>query len=70
MYDPLNRDPEEVYARAIAIVREFQKGSISLLQRKLNMSWAMASQMIERMEKEGILGPRGSKNVIDHQVLL
>lgn len=69
MYDPLNRDPEKLYEAALATVREFKKASPSLLQRKLNLGYGTASALIERMEKEGIVGPLGSLNSASRAVL-
>lgn len=60
---------EDLYSRAVAVVRELQKASPSVLQRKLNLGWGTASQIIERMEKEGLVGPPGSAHTIYRAVL-
>ena len=51
-----------MYDRAIAVVAESQKASISFLQRRLRVGYNRAARMIERMETDGIVGPAdGSK---------
>lgn len=46
---------DEVYGRAIAVVKREQKASTSLLQRKLNIGYGRAARFIDRMEVEGII---------------
>ena len=48
---------DDIYARAIAVVKRERKASTSLLQRKLNLGYGRAARLIERMEEEGIVGP-------------
>jgi S-DNA-T family DNA segregation ATPase FtsK/SpoIIIE len=48
---------EDIYARAVAVVRRERKASTSLLQRKLNLGYGRAARLIDRMEEEGIIGP-------------
>lgn len=53
---------DEMYDQAVAIVAESRQASISMLQRRLRVGYNRAARMIERMEKEGIVGPAdGSK---------
>jgi S-DNA-T family DNA segregation ATPase FtsK/SpoIIIE len=52
-YEP----PDEFYDQAIAAVSDMRFISISLLQRKLKVGYNRAARMIERMEREGIVGP-------------
>jgi S-DNA-T family DNA segregation ATPase FtsK/SpoIIIE len=49
--------PDELYDQAIAAVSDMRFVSISLLQRKLRVGYNRAARMIERMEREGIVGP-------------
>jgi S-DNA-T family DNA segregation ATPase FtsK/SpoIIIE len=49
--------PDELYDQAIAAVSDMRFISISLLQRKLRVGYNRAARMIERMEREGIVGP-------------
>lgn len=47
---------------AMALVIENQRGSVSLLQRKLGIGYARASRLIEALEEQGVLGAhKGSK---------
>ncbi|WP_285574897.1 FtsK/SpoIIIE family DNA translocase [Geothrix limicola] len=48
---------DDVYARALAVVKRERKASTSLLQRKLNLGYGRAARLIDRMEEEGIVGP-------------
>lgn len=53
---------DEMYDQAVALVAESRQASISMLQRRLRVGYNRAARMIERMEKEGIVGPAdGSK---------
>jgi len=47
---------DDVYLRAVAVVKRERKASTSLLQRKLNIGYGRAARMIDRMEDEGIIG--------------
>ncbi len=46
----------EAYRRAIQIVAESRKASTSYLQRQLRVGYNNAARLIERMEKDGIVG--------------
>ncbi|MCS7241388.1 MAG: DNA translocase FtsK [Candidatus Caldatribacterium sp.] len=53
---------DELYEEAVRIVVETGKASTSLLQRRLRIGFNRAARLIERMEREGIVGPyEGSK---------
>jgi S-DNA-T family DNA segregation ATPase FtsK/SpoIIIE len=55
-------DEDEVYSEAVKIVMESGRASTSLLQRRLRIGFNRAARLIERMEREGIVGPyEGSK---------
>ena len=41
---------------AVQVILETQRGSVSLLQRRLNIGYARASRIIEMMAASGILG--------------
>jgi S-DNA-T family DNA segregation ATPase FtsK/SpoIIIE len=47
---------DELFDDAARIVLESQRGSVSLLQRKLSIGYARASRIIEAMAVSGILG--------------
>jgi S-DNA-T family DNA segregation ATPase FtsK/SpoIIIE len=47
---------DEMFDEAVRIVLETKRGSVSLLQRRLNVGYARASRIIEMMAAAGILG--------------
>lgn len=47
---------DELFDEAVRIVLESQRGSVSLLQRRLSIGYARASRIIEMMAVAGILG--------------
>src|SRR5438477_2142257 len=49
--------PDELYDQAVASLADMRFISISLLQRKLRVGYNRAARMIERMERDGIVGP-------------
>jgi 4TM region of DNA translocase FtsK/SpoIIIE/Ftsk gamma domain len=54
---PRRRPPgEDLYVRAVAIVRSDRKASTEYLQQRLGIRYMRAADLIERMEQEGILG--------------
>ena len=48
---------DELYDQALAIVSEMRRSRISMLQRKMRIGYNRAARMIERMEREGVVGP-------------
>jgi S-DNA-T family DNA segregation ATPase FtsK/SpoIIIE len=51
-------DADEFYGRAIEIVADTRNASISYIQRRLKVGYNRAARMIERMEREGLVGPQ------------
>ena len=49
-------EQDEMFDDAVRVVLENQRGSVSLLQRKLNIGYGRASRLIEMMAASGILG--------------
>jgi len=49
----------DLYARAVAIVRRDQKASTSYLQRRLLVGYNRAADLMERMEREGVVSAAG-----------
>ena len=50
-------DPEtQLYRKAVQIVAESQKASTSYIQRQLRVGYNSAARLIERMEKDGLVG--------------
>jgi len=60
-------DSDEKYAEAVAMVRRTQKCSASWLQRQLGVGYNRAAKLVERMEREGVVGPpinaRGDREI-------
>jgi S-DNA-T family DNA segregation ATPase FtsK/SpoIIIE len=59
---------EDLYARAVAVVRRDRKASTSYLQRRLLVGYNRAADLMERMEREGIVtaaGHNGRREVLD-----
>ncbi len=48
---------DDLYDQALATVSEMRQVSISMLQRKMRIGYNRAARMIERMEREGVVGP-------------
>lgn len=57
---------DEMYDLAVKVVTETRQASISSLQRKLRVGYNRAARMIERMEREGVVGANlnGKRDVI------
>ncbi|MBN1217968.1 MAG: DNA translocase FtsK 4TM domain-containing protein [Anaerolineae bacterium] len=51
------RDEDELLEKAIAVVREQGRASVSLLQRRMRIGYARAARLIDEMEDQGIIGP-------------
>ena len=54
--DPSEMMRDELFDEAVRIVLESNRGSVSLLQRRLSIGYARASRIIEMMAGAGILG--------------
>jgi S-DNA-T family DNA segregation ATPase FtsK/SpoIIIE len=55
-------DEDELYLDAVRIVLESQRGSVTLLQRQLQIGYTRASRLMEIMAANGLVGPfKGSK---------
>ncbi|HWJ75653.1 MAG TPA: DNA translocase FtsK [Kaistia sp.] len=50
-------DSSDAYDQAVAIVLRDKKASTSYIQRRLQIGYNRAASIMERMEKEGIVGP-------------
>jgi S-DNA-T family DNA segregation ATPase FtsK/SpoIIIE len=48
---------DELWDQALAVVSEMRQVSISMLQRKMRIGYNRSARMIERMEREGLVGP-------------
>lgn len=49
--------PDPLYDQAVAVVREHQKASISLVQRYLRIGYNRAARLLEEMERTGVVSP-------------
>ena len=54
--DVTDMETDELFDEAIRVVLESERGSVSLLQRRLSVGYARASRMIEAMAAMGVLG--------------
>ena len=54
--DVADMQKDELFDEGVRIVLETQRGSVSLLQRRLNIGYARASRIIEMMASAGVLG--------------
>jgi S-DNA-T family DNA segregation ATPase FtsK/SpoIIIE len=53
---------DELYEEAVGIVLGTRRGSVSLLQRRLQIGYTRAGKLIDMMCADGLVGPaRGSK---------
>jgi S-DNA-T family DNA segregation ATPase FtsK/SpoIIIE len=52
-----NDDGDELMDEAIAVVKEANKASASLLQRRLKVGYARAARLLDLMENAGLIGP-------------
>ena len=52
----LNNEKDELYNKAVDIIKSEGKASTSFLQRKLQIGYNRAARIMEMMEKEGIVG--------------
>jgi hypothetical protein len=56
-YPPGRSASDELYGRAVAVVRADRKASAEYLQQRLGIAYMQAANLIDRMEQEGIVGP-------------
>ncbi len=56
-------DEDDMFDEAVALVRDMEKASISLLQRHLRIGYTRAARLIDLMEERDVIGPHegGSK---------
>ena len=66
--DARGQNEEDAYDRAVAIVLRDRKASTSYVQRRLSIGYNRAADLIERMEREGLIGP--ANNVGRREILV
>jgi S-DNA-T family DNA segregation ATPase FtsK/SpoIIIE len=52
-----SEDGDDVYDQAVKVVLRDKKCSTSYIQRRLGIGYNRAASLVERMEKEGLVGP-------------
>jgi S-DNA-T family DNA segregation ATPase FtsK/SpoIIIE len=55
--DDVSEADEELITKCIEVVRQEQKASTSLLQRRLRLGYTRAARMVDILEQRGIVGP-------------
>jgi S-DNA-T family DNA segregation ATPase FtsK/SpoIIIE len=48
---------DELLPKAISLVQEHERASISMMQRRLRIGYSRAARLIDTMEQQGIIGP-------------
>jgi len=68
--DPRRNEDEDdpVYDEALALVSRMEEVSVSKLQREMRLGYNKAAKIVERMEREGLVGP--ANGVKPRQVLI
>jgi S-DNA-T family DNA segregation ATPase FtsK/SpoIIIE len=51
-----NAEKDKLYNEAIRIILETQRGSVSLLQRRLEIGYSRAARLIDLMAEDGVVG--------------
>jgi S-DNA-T family DNA segregation ATPase FtsK/SpoIIIE len=60
-----NRTVDELYEKALEVTIKAQKVSTSYIQRKLIVGYSRASQLMDMLEKRGVIGPRDGAKARD-----
>jgi S-DNA-T family DNA segregation ATPase FtsK/SpoIIIE len=55
--EPLPGQGDELFGKAIEVVRSEGRASTTLLQRRLRIGYARASRIIDALEEQGVIGP-------------
>jgi S-DNA-T family DNA segregation ATPase FtsK/SpoIIIE len=62
--DSLDKEYDELYAKAVAHVKQHERASSSMLRREFKKMGAVtALEILEQMQKEGIVGPASGNGV-------
>lgn len=55
--EPEENEDESLIEKAISIVRQSQRASASLLQRRLRIGYPRAARLLDQLEEKGVVGP-------------
>jgi S-DNA-T family DNA segregation ATPase FtsK/SpoIIIE len=55
--EPEENEDEDLIEKAISIVRQSQRASASLLQRRLRIGYPRAARLLDQLEEQGVVGP-------------
>jgi S-DNA-T family DNA segregation ATPase FtsK/SpoIIIE len=55
--EPEENEDEDLIDKAISIVRQSQRASASLLQRRLRIGYPRAARLLDQLEERGVVGP-------------
>lgn len=61
-YLTVDAEDDGLLDRAIAVVRQYDNASASLLQRRLGIGYARAARLIDLLEVRGVVGPADGAN--------
>ncbi len=62
-------DEDPLYEEAVRMVKEHQRASTSLLQRRLRIGYSRAARLMDLMEERGVIGPASTGGGRSRQVL-
>jgi len=57
LIEPEGNEDEGLMEKAVSIVRQSQRASASLLQRRLRIGYPRAARLLDRLEEMGVVGP-------------
>ena len=55
--EPEENEDESLIEKAVSIVRQSQRASASLLQRRLRIGYPRAARLLDQLEEQGVVGP-------------
>lgn len=66
----LSAEEEELYERAVQLVKHERKASVSMLQRRFSIGYGRAAKIIDLMESRGVIGPVAGNSSRPREVLI
>ena len=66
----LSAEEEELYERAVQLVKNERKASVSMLQRRFSIGYGRAAKIIDMMESRGVIGPVAGNSSRPREVLI